>query len=82
MTVEAPSSARAFVRSLNALLKYARLYGFEHSRVLIQFESAWKELHAALIAPNSRGVLLGIAGSQLLLDGVPLETTPAERSFR
>ncbi len=81
MTVEAPSAARAFVRSLNALLKYARLYGFEHSRVLIQFESAWKELHAALIAPNSRGVLLGIAGSQLLLDGVPLETTPAERSF-
>ncbi len=81
MTVEAPTAARAFVRSLNALLKYARLYGFEHSRVLIQFESAWKELHAALIIPGSRGVLLGIAGSQLLLDGVPLETTPAERSF-
>ena len=82
MTVDlAPAPSRAFVRSLNVLLKYARLYGFDHSRVLIQFESAWKELHAALIAPGSRGVLLGIAGSQLLLDGVPLETTPAERSF-
>jgi hypothetical protein len=77
----APTPARAFVRGLNVLLKFARLYGFDHSRVLIQFESAWKELHAALIAPGSRGVLLGIAGSQLLLDGVPLETTPAERSF-
>jgi hypothetical protein len=82
MTVDvAPTPARAFVRSLNVLLKFARLYGFDHSRVLIQFESAWKELHAALIAPGSRGVLLGIAGSQLLLDGVPLEATPAERSF-
>ncbi len=82
MTVDlATTPARAFVRSLNVLLKFARLYGFDHSRVLIQFESAWKELHAALIAPGSRGVLLGIAGSQLLLDGVPLEATPAERSF-
>ena len=32
-------------------------------------------------AAGPGGLLLGASGSQLLLDGVPLESTPAERSF-
>ncbi len=74
-------NARTFVRSLNVLLKYSRLYGLEHNRSAEQFNSAWKELDAAVLAAGERGLLLGASGSQLLLDGVPLESTPAERKF-
>src|SRR5271170_3197475 len=74
-------NARAFVRSLNVLLKYARLYGLEHSRSAGQFDSAFSELQAAVNAAGPGGLLLGASGSQLLLDGVPLESSPAERSF-
>ncbi|MGH9712685.1 MAG: PilZ domain-containing protein [Candidatus Acidiferrales bacterium] len=74
-------NARAFVRSLNVLLKYARLYGLEHTRSALQFASAWDELLSAVNAAGQGGLLLGTSGSQLLLDGVPLESSPAERSF-
>jgi PilZ domain len=74
-------NARAFVRSLNVLFKYSRLYGLEHARSASQFDSAWSELKEAVEASGDVGLLLGASGSQLLLDGVPLETTPAERSF-
>jgi hypothetical protein len=74
-------NARAFVRSLNVLLKYARLYGLEHTRSAGQFDSTWNELVAAVNVAGQGGLLLGASGSQLLLDGVPLESTPAERSF-
>ena len=74
-------NARAFVRSLNVLLKYARLYGLEHARSAGQFDSTWNELVAAVTAAGQSGLLLGASGSQLLLDGVPIESTPAERSF-
>ena len=74
-------NAKAFVRSLNVLLKYARLYGLEHSRSAGQFESAWKELRDAVAATTQGGLLLGASGSQLLLDGVPLDSSQAERSF-
>ena len=74
-------NARAFIRSLNILLKYSRLYGLDHSRSAGQFDSAWIELQDAVDAAGQGGLLLGASGSQLLLDGVPLESTPAERSF-
>src|ERR1700683_3176277 len=73
--------AREFIRSLNILLKYARLYGLDHTRSSAQFDSAWTELQDAVDAAGQGGLLLGFSGSQLLLDGVPLESTPAERSF-
>ena len=74
-------NAKAFVRSLNVLLKYARLYGLGHSRSAGQFDSAWKELQDAVAATSQGGLLLGASGSQLLLDGVPLDSSQAERSF-
>jgi hypothetical protein len=80
-TDTASPSARAFVRSLNVLLKFARLYGVQHSRAAAQFEAAWTELEAALSASGETGLLLGSSGSQLLVDGIPLDSTPAERSF-
>jgi hypothetical protein len=74
-------AARAFVRSLNVLLKFSRLYGLEHKRSAGQFDITWNELQEAVGAAGASGLLLGTSGSQLLLDGVPLESTPAERSF-
>jgi hypothetical protein len=74
-------TARAFVRSLNVLLKFSRLYGLEHTRSATQFEATWNELREAVRSPSTAGLLLGASGSQLLLDGEPLESTHAERSF-
>jgi hypothetical protein len=74
-------NARAFIRSLNILLKYARLYGLEHSRSSRQYDSAWAELQDAVEAAGQGGLLLGASGTQLLLDGVPLDSSPAERGF-
>lgn len=74
-------TARAFVRSLNVLLKFARLYGLQHTRSATQFEAAWTELQEAVRTASAAGLLLGASGSQLLLDGEPLESTHAERSF-
>lgn len=73
--------ARAFVHGLNILFKFARLYGLEHARAAAQFKSTWDELQQAVQTAGPGGLLLGASGSQLLLDGVPLESTHAERSF-
>jgi hypothetical protein len=75
------TAGRAFVRSLNILLKFARLYGYDHSRTIEQLNIAWGELQTAIPAGTDAGLLLGATGSQLLLDGVPLEGSPAEKQF-
>ena len=75
------TAARAFVRSLNILLKFARLYGYDHVRTVEQFDSAWRELRTAIPDSSDAGLLLAATGSQLLLDGVPLEGAPAEKQF-
>ncbi|MGH9676460.1 MAG: hypothetical protein ACRD36_05105, partial [Candidatus Acidiferrum sp.] len=75
------TAARAFVRSLNILLKFARLYGFEHTRTIEQMDTAWRELRTAIPMGTDAGLLLGASGSQLLLDGVPLEGSPTEKQF-
>jgi len=75
------TSGRAFVRSLNILLKFARLYGFEHARTTEQLDIAWHELRASMPTGTENGLMLGATGSQLLLDGVPLEGAPAEKQF-
>ncbi len=75
------AAARAFVRSLNILLKFARMYDFGHPRTAKQYETAWSELRTALGSDNDAGVLLAVSGDQLLLDGTPLESAAAEKSF-
>src|SRR5690242_16534871 len=81
MAIDTRASARAFVRSINILLKFARLYEFGHVRTAAQFETTWKELRAALDESGGSGVLLGASGNQILLDGVPLGSAAGERSF-
>ena len=75
------AAGRAFVRSLNILLKFARLYGYEHTRTNEQLQIAWQELRTAIPMGTDTGLLLGATNSQLLLDGVPLEGSPAEKQF-
>jgi hypothetical protein len=75
------TAGRAFVRSLNILLKYARLYGYEHARTVEQLKVAYEELQTAIPPGSEGGLLLGATGAQLLLDGVPLEGAPAEKQF-
>jgi hypothetical protein len=75
------ASARAFVHSLNILIKYARMYGPDHKRTEAQFETAWNELQQGLPTAGDGGFLLGVSDNKLLLDGVPLEAGQTERSF-
>src|ERR1700686_4853370 len=81
MSADPRAAARQFVRSLNILLKYSRLYEFGHVRTAAQFEIAWKELRSALDSSGESGLLLGASGQQILLDGVPLGAAAAEKSF-
>ena len=81
MSGDTRASARAFVRSLNILLKFARLYEFGHARTGAQFETAWRELKSALDESGGGGLLLGASGNQILLDGVPLGAAAGEKSF-
>src|SRR5580693_7436546 len=75
------ASARAFVHSLNILVKYVRLYGLDHKRTEGQFAVTWKELQDGLPKGAEGSFLLGVSENKLLLDGTPLETGQAERSF-
>ncbi len=62
-------------------MKYVRLYGFQHKRTEGQFEITWKELQQGLPKEKDGSFLLGVSENRLLLDGTPLETGQAERSF-
>ncbi len=75
------TAARAFVRSLNILLKFARMYDFGHPRTARQYETAWSELRAAIGPDDQAGLLLAASGDRLLLDGTPLDSAAAEKSF-
>ncbi len=82
--MEDPSNlvaARSFARSLNILLKTVRLYGVDHERTTSLFGVAWEDLRAAQKGAGEAGLLLGVSGAQVLLDGVPLEKRPTDRSF-
>ena len=81
MSREAQAGGRAFVRSLNILLKFARLYEFGHAKTTAQFDTTWKELRQALEESGGSGVLLGASGHQILLDGVPMGSSAGEKSF-
>ena len=63
------------------MIKYTRLYGVNHKRTEGQFQTAWNELQAAVPKTGDTGFLLGVSDNKLLLDGIPLETGQAERSF-
>jgi len=57
------------------------MYGYDHKRTEGQFEIAWNELQQGLPSTGDAGFLLGVSENKLLLDGIPLESGNAERSF-
>ena len=57
------------------------MYGYEHKRTEAQFETTWNELQTALPGGGDAGFLLGVSDNKLLLDGIPLESGQAEKSF-
>src|SRR5258708_20848908 len=75
------TAGRALERSINILLRLARLYGYEHTRTIEQLQIACQELRTAIPLGADAGLLLGATNAQLLLDGVPLEGSPAESQF-
>ncbi len=75
------SASRSFVHSLNALLKFVRLYGLHHARSASQFGDTWKGLKTAIDAAGPTGLMIGTSGSKLVLDGTVLESTAAENSL-
>ncbi len=75
------NNARTFVRNFNIMLKFARLYGFEHTRTAEQIEKTWSELQTALSGESDGEILLGSSGNQLLLNGAPLGSSGADRSL-
>ncbi|HXX43558.1 MAG TPA: hypothetical protein VEJ38_02435 [Candidatus Acidoferrales bacterium] len=75
------AAARGFVRSLNILLKFARMYDFGHPRTAKQYETAWSELKTAIGGEDEAGLLLAVSGDSLLLDGEQLDSAAAEKSF-
>jgi hypothetical protein len=66
---------------LNILVKYIRLYGFEHKRTEGQFEVTWNELQQGMPKGTDGGFLLGVSENRLLVDGIALESGQAEQSF-
>jgi hypothetical protein len=62
-------------------VKYVRLYGLGHKRTEGQFAVTWNELQEGLPRGSEGSFLLGVSENKLLLDGTPLETGQAERSF-
>src|SRR5579859_4445429 len=57
------------------------MYGYEHKRTEAQFQTTWNELQTALPSGGDAGFLLGVSDNKLLLDGIPLESGQAEKSF-
>jgi hypothetical protein len=80
VTDKRAAAARGFVRSLNILLKFAKMYDFGHPRTARQYETAWTELRTAL-GGGDAGLLLAVTGDQLLVDGIALDSAAVEKSF-
>jgi len=81
-TVEIQNPAvRDFLRSLNILLKSARMYGMAHAQTTAQADDAWEHLQAALSDGRKSGLQLAVSENRLLVDGLPVKAGPAEQSF-
>lgn len=72
---------RNFLRSLNILLKSARMYGMEHTQTLSQTKTSWEHLQKALEERRGSGVQLAVSEDRLIVDGTTVKAGPAEQSF-
>ncbi|HXZ20516.1 MAG TPA: hypothetical protein VEG63_11240, partial [Candidatus Acidoferrales bacterium] len=75
------SAARAFLRSLNLLVKSARMYGFDHQRTTAQLNTTFTDLKTALPLSGTGGLTLGVSGTKLLVGGTPIDMSAVEKGF-
>ena len=75
------SAARCFLRSLNLLVKSARMYGFDHQRTSAQLTTTFNDLKTALPMSGTGGLTLGVSGTKLLVGGSPIEMSAVEKGF-
>lgn len=75
------AAARGFLRSLNILLKSARMYGMAHAQTVAQAADAWEHLRAVFLEGKRRGLQLAVSEQRLLVDGAAVKGGPAEQSF-
>jgi hypothetical protein len=57
------------------------MYGLDHARAVAQFDVTWADLRSAVRGTGDLGLLVGISGSHLLLDSIPLDLSPSELDF-
>jgi hypothetical protein len=76
-------AAQRFARRLNTGRDAVRLCGADHERVTITalLRSTCEGLRPALRGDGEAGLLLGVSSTEVLLDGVPLQKRPTNRSF-
>ena len=70
---------RAFLRTLNMLLKCVRMYGMDHVHSTEQMAGTWSDLHKCLEAEG--GFQIAVTGAKLLIDSKALKANPAEAGF-
>jgi PilZ domain len=73
-------TVRSFLRSLNVVLKSARMYGMSHPQTNYLLNDSWKNLQAVLSEKRS-SLELTVSGNRLLVQGVAVKSGPAERGI-
>ena len=76
-------AAQRFAGRINTAREAIRLDGADHERVTITalLRSTWEGLRSTLRGGGEAGLLLGASSTQVLLDLVPLQKRPTNRSF-
>ncbi|HVP52266.1 MAG TPA: HEAT repeat domain-containing protein [Terriglobales bacterium] len=74
-------AVRAFLRSLNTLLKSARIYGTAHAQTVAQSGDAWKHLQAVFSDGRKNSLQLAVSENRLLIDSFPVKGGPTEQAF-
>jgi hypothetical protein len=76
-------AAQCCARCINTVRKAIRLCGADHEQITITalLSSAWGSRCSALRGDGEAGLHLGVSSTSVLLDGVPLQKPPTNRSF-
>jgi len=76
-------AAKCCARRINTVRKAIRLYGADHEQITITalLSSTWGSHRSALRGDGEAGLHLGVSSTSVLLDGLPLQKPPTNRSF-
>ena len=76
-------AAQCCARRINTVRKAIRLCGADHEQITITalLSSAWGSRCSTLRGDGEAGLHLGVSSTSVLLDGLPLQKPPTNRSF-